>query len=371
MINLLILTVNIGGGHNAAANALKSYIKDSKYEVNISVVDYIEYINHGLSKLTAVAYEACTKNIPQLYKASYNIRNMIPKKVSHSKSIFNIKSKALIEEYKPDIVVCLHPFIVSEITDLKNRYDFRYDIFVLMTDFDLHEGWVSPGVNRYIVSSNFMRLRLLDKGISEFKIHTFGIPTSCCLSNKYNKVTARQELNLAEDMITILLVGGSFGAGKIKNILKEIIESTLEIQVVIIAGKDSVLKKDLEKIGDLYNKPIQVLGFTEKIFLYMDAADILITKPGGLTITEAIIKQLPMIIVNPIPGQEEENANFLLNKGIAVSANNKNIAIVLKDLLEDKERIKDMKVISTRYAKPNACRDIANILIEYEGVLCE
>ncbi len=371
MINLLILTVNIGGGHNAAANALKNYIEKNNYDINTSVIDYIDYINHGLSKLTAAAYEACTKKIPQLYRASYNVRNMIPKKNHKSKLISNTKSKKLIKEYAPNIVVCLHPFIVSEITDLKNKYNFNYDVFVLITDFDFHEGWISPGVNKYIVSSNFMRLRLLGKGIPDFKIHTFGIPSSCSCTNKNSKIEARQKLDLEKNITTVLLVGGSFGAGKIQDILKNIIESALEVQIVVIAGKDAKLKNKLKEISSCYDNPIRILGFTERIFLYMDAADILITKPGGLTITEAIIKQLPMIIVNPIPGQEEENAAFLLNKGLAVCANNKNISIHLKDLLEDKERIEDMQIISKRYAKPNACLDFTNIVTEYKGALCE
>lgn len=363
--NILLLTANTGGGHNTAANALKNYIDKNEYNMNISVVEYFKYINPKLSKLTSVTYEVFTKNMPSLYKASYNIRNLIPNKDSNfSKALFNTRSTALIEEYKPDIVVCIHPFIVSEIMEVKKINNYKFSVFVLMTDFNFHEGWVYPGVDRYIVSNDFMRLKLMKKNVLKNKIHCFGIPTSDKFNLKLDKKQARIELGL-KNMTTVLIIGGSFGAGKIQKVFEELASSNLDIQLVIIAGRDQNLKKDLLKLTNKYDKIVQVLGYTDKLSLYMDAVDILITKPGGLTLTEAMIKELPMIVVNPIPGQEEENETFLLNKGIAVSALNKNISIVLADLLEDSNRIKNMKLMSSIYAKPNASKDISYLLTNY------
>ncbi len=370
MKNVLLLTANIGGGHNAAANALKSYAKKNNYNINISVVDYLEYIDPQLSKLSSTTYEVCAKNIPQLYKVLYNANNTsIKKDIIFSRPLFNFKSKALINEYKPDIVICNHPFIVPEIINTRSTNKFTYSVFVLMTDLDFHEGWVYPGVDRYIVSNNFMHIKLLQKDIPNDKICCYGIPTSYKFVEEKDKTQARKELNL-RDMTTVLLIGGSFGAGKIQKVFKQIASSKLDIQIVVIAGKDVSLKNDLLKVSNMYDKPIKILGYTNQMSLYMDAVDILITKPGGLTITEAMIKCVPMIIINPIPGQEEENADFLLNKGISVLANNKNISLVLMDLLKDKERIQDMKQNSARYAKPNACKDILNLIINYKGELC-
>lgn len=365
MKNILLLTANTGGGHNTAANALKDYIDKNDYEMNISVVEYFKYINPKLSKLTSVTYEVFTKNMPSLYKASYNIRNLIPNKDSNfSKALFNTRSTALIEEYKPDIVVCIHPFIVSEMMEVRKVNNYRFGVFVLMTDFNFHEGWVYPGVDRYIVSNDFMRLKLMKKDVPEYKIHCYGIPTLDEFNIKLDKNQARRALGL-KDMTTVLVVGGSFGAGKIQKVFEELADCHLDIQIIIIAGKNKNLKKDLLKLANRYKKVVQVLGYTDQLPLYMDAADVLITKPGGLTITEAMIKELPMIVVNPIPGQEEENETFLLNKGIAVSALNKNISIVLADLLEDSNRIKNMKLMSSIYAKPNASKQISNLLVNF------
>jgi processive 1,2-diacylglycerol beta-glucosyltransferase len=211
-----------------------------------------------------------------------------------------------------------------------------------------------------------MKYRLENEKILPYKIKTTGIPTSMKMKNKIEIQEARKNLGL-KDKQTVLIMGGSFGAGNLKKLMDSLGKSDLDLQYVFIAGNNKRTKKALEKHKENYDKDIFVEGFTQKISLYMDASDVLITKPGGLTVTEALIKRIPIIINKPIPGQEEENAIYLQNKGLAVRITKENeAAVIIKDLINDEKRLEHMKVMAAHYGKPDAAKDFFEVLDEFE-----
>jgi processive 1,2-diacylglycerol beta-glucosyltransferase len=367
MKNVLILTASMGGGHNSASNAIKEYSDMHRKEYNVKIIDILEYIQPVLSIIAGKSYEINAKSFPELYGVFYDLNNTTEAKLTKNNiSIFFSKLKELIKEYNPDYVVCVHPVAISSIIKTRKKYGFEFKTIVLMTDFDFHSTWVNREVDMFIVSSQFMKYRLENEKILPYKIKTTGIPTSMKMKNKIEIQEARKNLGL-KDKQTVLIMGGSFGAGNLKKLMDSLGKSDLDLQYVFIAGNNKRTKKALEKHKENYDKDIFVEGFTQKISLYMDASDVLITKPGGLTVTEALIKRIPIIINKPIPGQEEENAIYLQNKGLAVRITKENeAAVIIKDLINDEKRLEHMKVMAAHYGKPDAAKDFFEVLDEFE-----
>ncbi|HBH11580.1 MAG: Monogalactosyldiacylglycerol synthase [Clostridiales bacterium 38_11] len=367
MKRALVLTVSIGGGHNATSRAIKEYSENFRDDYQVEIVDILEYIRPVLSKIAGKGYEINAKTFPEVYGWLYELNNSTEGKLTKNNlSLFYTKLKELIEKFQPDYIICVHPVSIGNIIKTRKKFGYQYKIVVLVTDYDYHSSWIHEEADIFIVSSNYMKFRMMDDGIPIEKIKVTGIPTS--LDN--NKITlkdeARRILEL-KDKTTILAMGGSFGAGKFKRLMDVIGESDLDIQMVFIAGKNKRTKRILEKHMKEFDKDFRVVGYTDQVSLYMDASDFLITKPGGLTISEALIKNIPIIINNPIPGQEEENAIYLLNKGIAVRLNKDNeISALLKDLINDPIRINNMKEMQKHYSKPNASEDLFNVLDTFE-----
>ena len=359
MKKVVILTASIGGGHNAASKAIKEYADYYREDIEVVVVDVLEYIRPILSKIAGKTYEINVKNFPEFYGWQYDLNNSTDGMLGKNNlSPFLSKLKELVEEFTPDLIISVHPVSVTSIIKIREKYGFDFKVMVVVTDFDYHASWINKDVDMFIVSSSFMKLKLVADEIPLDRIMDTGIPTSIDIQKKMSKTKARKLLNL-KDKKTILIMGGSFGAGNLKKLMTSILQSSLDIQCVFIAGSNKRAKKILAKLSENSGKDIIVEGYTNQISRYMDAADFLVTKPGGLTVTEVLIKNIPLVITKPIPGQEEENSNYLLNHGIGVRLDKEEeLAIQLEDLIYDAVRIRHMKELQLHYAKPEATKDI-------------
>lgn len=359
MKKVVILTAPIGGGHNAASKAIKEYADYYREDIEVVVVDVLEYIRPILSKIAGKTYEINVKNFPEFYGWQYDLNNSTDGMLGKNNlSPFLSKLKELVEEFTPDLIISVHPVSVTSIIKIREKYGFDFKVMVVVTDFDYHASWINKDVDMFIVSSSFMKLKLVADEIPLDRIMDTGIPTSIDIQKKMSKTKARKLLNL-KDKKTILIMGGSFGAGNLKKLMTSILQSSLDIQCVFIAGSNKRAKKILAKLSENSGKDIIVEGYTNQISRYMDAADFLVTKPGGLTVTEVLIKNIPLVITKPIPGQEEENSNYLLNHGIGVRLDKEEeLAIQLEDLIYDAVRIRHMKELQLHYAKPEATKDI-------------
>jgi len=365
MKNVLVLTASIGGGHNSASAAIKEYAERYRLEYSVHVIDILEYIQPLLSKIAGKSYEVNAKNFPELYGWFYDLNNSTEAKFTRNNiGFFFSRLKELIEEYRPDYVISVHPVAIGSVIKTRKKYQFDFKLVVLMTDFDYHSTWVNHEADMFIVSSRFMKYRLENDMISPDKIRTTGIPTHMSIQQVKDKAVAREELGM-EDKTTILIMGGSFGAGKLKKMMDQLASSDLDVQLVFIAGNNKRTKKALEKNAKKYEKNIRVEGFTNQISSYMDASDVLVTKTGGLTVTEALIKGIPIVINHPIPGQEEENATYLQNKGLGVRITKDREAVaIIRDLLEDDVRLAHMKMMASHYRKPDAAKHFFEVLDE-------
>ena len=257
-------------------------------------------------------------------------------------------------------------------TILKQKGKIDAKLATVITDYgeDPYNEWTCNYnyIDYIFVAHDKIKETLISKGIPQNKIYVTGIPVSDKFLQKYNKNQTFSELGLNPNKKTILFFGGGeLGLGKSKtlDIFECLMKNFQNIQVITISGKNESLKISFEKLVNEYNKNTEVcvLGFTDKVAEFMASSDLVITKPGGLTSTEALVSNLPIVAINPIPGQEEENASFLESNGAAVwLRKNDDINFVLKVLLNGDGKISSMKDCIRKIAKPNSTKDICEII---------
>lgn len=363
-MDILFLSISAGGGHMKASEALKTHIEESYPESRIILLDSLRYINPIVDKLIIGSYINTLKKTPKIYGKLYDIAESGDNLTDVSQTVNRIlsyKIKRLIREFVPDLVVCTHPFPLQMVTNLKKKAEIKSKIVTVVTDFTVHPFWLHDVVDAYIVAHPIMKFEMIKKGIREDIIHPLGIPVSGKFLHYYNKSEIRKELDL-QDVTTILIMGGSLGFGDIKETFQALLNIEKELQLILVAGKNQKLIKQVQKYSSKSRKNVKIYGYTDKIPELMSASDFIISKPGGLTVSEALVKNLPLILISPIPGQEEKNARFLQNSGVAARIYPKqNVEEVLYQVMDNPLRIKHMKEMAKYLSRPHACKDIANL----------
>ncbi|MEW8956097.1 glycosyltransferase [Clostridium sp.] len=365
-MKVLMLSVSAGGGHMNAAKAIKSYILDKYDDSEVEIVDTLRYINPVLDKLIIGSYLKSLKISPSIFGMIYNHSETDPGIANVSNKInelFSTKIYNLIEGFNPDVLISTHPFSTEILSILKGKSLIDKPCITIMTDYTPHSFWIHPNVDAYIVSNDDMIDEMEERGVLKDKIFPFGIPVSPSFNTPYDNKNTLISLDLDPDKTTLLLMGGSLGMGNIVNVYKELISIPLDFQIIILAGNNDKLLSSLNSEVEYSLKETRIIGFTKEVNKYMQACDLLLTKPGGLTITEALISELPMALFSPIPGQEEKNAEFLLNHGVAIDLGDGiNCKDKIYEILKDSELLKDMKVKARALSKPNSCKDMVNLI---------
>lgn len=366
-MRVLFLSVSTGGGHEKAAQALKESL-GLFYPGTVSMtVDSLKYINPVFERLLVNSYLATVKEKPQIYKKIFYSSNLnhISSAVN---SFFSHKLLKLLKSFKPSIAICTHPFPLQMLSSLKRRHEIDVPVIAVLTDYITHPSWIQDHIDAFIVSHEDMAESLLSKGILPCNIHRFGIPVGQSFLKTKERSGLLKELGLSTKP-TVLIMGGSLGLGDIKSAFTALISSRLEIQIIIITGENEKVRKELLQI-DHKGKEVKIIGYTNNVSLYMDVSDILITKPGGMTVSEALVKHLPLILISPLPGQEEGNMEFLVREGAAVVANDiKSIKDIVIFLLKNPLKRSLMKEAAKRISRPCAANDtilLAKALVEGE-----
>ncbi|WP_027309434.1 glycosyltransferase [Caloramator sp. ALD01] len=366
-MKILCLTVSAGSGHIKAAEAIGKYFKTHYNDVQFEMVDTLKYINPIIDKIIVGGYLKSLKKTPALYGKLYKYADS-EDTLSNLSSIINeilsIKIKGLIEEYEPQAIVCTHPFPLEMVSKLKRKNKIECPCIAILTDYAPHSFWLYSHIDAYVIPNEDFIQDLVEKGIEKETIYPLGIPVSEEFLQRIDKREARKELEL-DDKFTVLLMGGGLGIGNIKDMFEKLAFSKLDIQIIACAGQNIKLRNQLNEIASRTNKRTIVFDYTDNINLLMSASDLLISKPGGLTITEALIKEIPIVINSAIPGQEEKNADYLLNNGIAARIHSDDSVVsILMQLLNSKVRLQHMKECCREKAKPNATRDICNLILQ-------
>ena len=356
----LILTAATGGGHIQAAKNLKNEIEKqgntciiyglfNKSKFHIIEKGYDFLLNANLNKAYSILYKISDID----FINSFFLKNFL----IH----YELKLKKLLETEKPDVIISTHPFGVPMYAQLRRLFKFDIPYIQIITDFKAHATYIDKVVDAYIVGSDYTKETLVEKGIDQDKVFIFGIPVK-------EEFRTKKE-NISDDF-NILLMGGSLGLKAMEKVVDILVNSNLPIHLTVVCGKNIKLQKKLTKTltKQIIDGKVHIYGFTDKISDIMDNSKLIITKPGGLTSTEAINKHLPMIIPFYIPGQEEENTAFLVESNMALEIKDfEHIPNYINFLIENNEyynnMVDSMKKLAKCYSTTKII-ELANQLIK-------
>lgn len=375
-MKVLIFYASYGGGHLNAAKSIENCIKTNYKNINVELIDCMKYVNRAIEKITTSAYKSMAKKAPWAWGRIYSDAQKGPLAhiTTRSNKILAIKLLKLLKEKQPDLIISTHPFGSQMCTYLKRKNKITAKIATIMTDFAPHDQWLvgHEYTDYFFVANDKMKNYLIDKNISKDRVFVTGIPISENFQKSYNKEEILKKYNLDENKFTVLFFGGGeFGLGKTRTvqIFDAFVKETNHnnIQIVAISGKNPKMKLAFEDVVN-FNKAfnnVKIIEFSNEIPKLMAISNLVVTKPGGLTTSESLASSLPMVIINPIPGQEEENAEFLESKNIAVwIKKSDDPKSIIESLINDKEKLNVMKENTQILAKPNSTKDICHILFE-------
>jgi processive 1,2-diacylglycerol beta-glucosyltransferase len=368
LMKVLILSVSAGGGHTQAAEALKKSILSNSPDSEVLIIDTIKYINPILDKVVIGSYLKSLKLSPAIFGKIYNLAESEDGLATFSNKIVEIvvfRLIPLINEVKPDIIVATHPFSAEMVSVLKSKEKINIPAVTIMTDYASHNFWLHPSIDAYVVSNDDMVNEMVSRGVPREIVHSLGIPVSPDFLKLHDRNETLSALELDASRNTVLLMGGSLGMGKIQDVYEQLQEINGDIQIIVITGNNKRLYSKLLDFQPYANNTTRVIGFTKEVNKYMQACDLLITKPGGMTITEALISTIPLAIFSAIPGHEEKNAEFLLKHGLAISlSDGKNCKSIIEKLLMSPDELSNIKQNCKKYAKPNSGDSIYKLFSE-------
>lgn len=358
----LIFTVSAGNGHNIAARLIKSKILQEDPSAEIKIVDaYKEYAKKPAAWAVEKGYIFVCNHLVWLY-------NLVFKRCEKSKvedkdragvhkDAFNIMGGMLREiyTYQPDVVIGTHIYTVVALTDLRKVYDIPAKIIALTLDYGISPYWeCATGVDYMFITGEYMKKPFLEKGFTEQQLIVSGIPVGENFSKEMDKIEARKELGLDENLFTIIIMKAGFFSIKNREIVNQLSKVKERIQVVIINGRSEESKLDLDRRIPKLKHKIFNLGFVNNIDKFFSASDLVVGKAGGLTTTESVTKALPSLIISRLPQQEVYNKKYLVDNGCALSVDRKNpISKNINDLISDRKKYNNLVKNCLRVRKLN------------------
>ena len=373
MKKVLIFYASYGGGHLSAAKSILKYITEHYASVEAEMIDCMKYINKPIEKVTTGAYREMAKKAPKLWGKVYSgsEKGVLSKISKDSNKLMARKLNHLLHEKEPDLVISTHPFSSQMVSYLKKKGKLTCTLATIMTDFAMHKQWLigHEFTEYFFVSNEIMKQNMIDYGVAKSKIHVTGIPMSDRFFENFDteKIYEMFELDINKKVI-LFFGGGEFGLGKERTsqILQAFIQKIPNYQIVAVAGKNEKMKEAFEQLVQTNHAQdrVRVLGFTDKVPELMHISSLVVTKPGGLTTTESLASNLPIVIINPIPGQEEENAEFLVSNGVGawIKKDDKPEKIIT-DLFAYPHTLEQMKKNTEKFTKQYSTKVICEMLL--------
>lgn len=365
---ILVISTSAGSGHLTAAEAVCQAFENQN--VQIKNIDALDYTNFVFKKIYAKSYLTMVNRLPNFW--GYFYRKFDKKssalRVAEIRKLLSavnaVKLFDLVRKFKPHYILHTH-FLSAEIIGQSRRFSNIRE-GVIITDYDTHNFWINKNVDDYFVPTEEVKWGLRRKGVLA-NIYVTGIPVRRRFLEKKDKYEMRRKLNLDKNSFLVLVLGGGFGIGLIRDAVENIIKLPFKqrLQIVVITGKNKTLKKKIENINLTSNNINKiVLGYIDNIDEYMYASDLAIGKAGGLTISELMVVGIPMIVLAPIPGQEERNTDYLLENGAALKADNiYSLEYKLVNLVQDPKRLSFLRSNVKKIAQPHAAHDIVKIIL--------
>ncbi|MDR5708759.1 MAG: glycosyltransferase [Armatimonadota bacterium] len=366
---ILVLSATYGGGHQRVAEALRSAWAELLPAIQVEIVDFFEaFVNPALNRMVRSLYVTSVRHAPAVWGAFYYATGNIRPDSPTQRLINRLGRQRLVaylRNVRPALLVHVHPTPAGVVSDLKAEGEVHQPSAVVLTDYAIHSQWIHPHVDRYCVPSEAVRAGLVDRGVPADRIFITGIPIAREFTLPLDRREVAPRLGLDPDRTTVLVMAGAYAMlGGILEIHRVILSLPHRVQAVFICGRDAGLVERLRR-RSRRRPEVRVEGYVANVAEWMTCADLLVTKAGGATVSEALAKALPMVIYRPIPGQEEWNTRMLVEAGAArIARNPEELARLLHGLLRDPGELDRMQQAARKAARPNAAREAAQRILE-------
>ncbi len=371
-IKILLLYISNVSGHYRAAEAIKQALEKLYPQVQVKEENLFNHGNSLIVKIMDALYYAVVKLTPWLWNFLWDNRLIYWFTFPSRDFLYHYNSsrfyKEVIAPFSPRAVICTHNIACALCSTIKRKKSLSYLLAAVPTDYALHPYWFYKNVDFYFLAHERLRENLQRKGIPSYKIQTTGIPILSVFSEYQDRQKLKKKWGLKKDVFTILLMGGGQGMGSLRQIVLNLDKLHLPVQLLVVSGINHGLEEKLQEMKSKLDVPMKVWGYVEEVDELMEVSDLLISKPGGLTTAEVLVKGLPMGIVNSLGGQEKRNQEFLLKKKIAFKLSNKKdmTDLIVRFLHESHESFdfKEWQIKVKELAKPEAALDIARRVVQ-------
>lgn len=365
---MLLLSATFGDGHKQVANAISEVVEYTLPNMEPIIIDIMEWLHPVLYPVSNYFYKRVIKKFPQVYGYLYQKtreRNAFSAKLNTLFSMGMRSMLEILEEINPSVVVSTYPFAAGIMSKLKEQGLIDIPVVTIITDYTDHSYWIHPYTDQYVVGSRQVRDRLISLGVDSRKIKCTGIPIRQKFVKKQPRKLLMEKYGLNSSQFTILIMGGGDGFfGKGKSTFQALENLSCSVQLIVVCGRNKKLRKQLEEELGISKHNVLVLGFCENIHELMSVADLMISKPGGVTTSEAIAMELPLLIFNPLPGQEEDNANYLVQTGIAIRAEDEqDLLLKIDSILYDSFSLLSMRQKTKQFQTKTSSLDALAVIL--------
>ncbi len=364
---VLLMYITKVSGHRQATVAIQKALKDLDPTLVAPAVNGFGYTYPVLERVVNSAYMSVIKTTPKVWDYMYDNPKIVKKSQSIKKFLHKTsrdKIAKLFNKHKPDTVVCTQAFPCGMVADFKTEHKLDITLIGVLTDFSPHSYWINEGVDYYIVPSLEAKERFIKKGVPSDNIKVYGIPIRSKFSVQLDSKPILEKIGFDPDLPVILIMGGGQGLGPIKSIVKSLLKVEMNFQMIVLTGVNKKIINKLNKSIKKSTKKVLILEYTQNVDELMEVASLIISKPGGITTAESLAKGLPMVIVDPIPGQEMRNTDFLIKQGVGIRIDDtSDVGEEIELLLKSPERLMKMSEAAYACAKPHAALDIAKLIL--------
>lgn len=364
MKRILIISASAGSGHTTAARAIEQWLGTvQRYpdEFQVTHIDILQFSTMLYKKVYRDVYLYLASKQPLLYGYIFSTSDRLKREKKPDflrrfmDNINALKFTEFIKDTPWDVIVTTHFLSSQLLADLKVKKKIFCPLVTVVTDYGLHSYWINPECDYYIVADSASQHHLGAMGIPPERIHNFGIPVLPAFSQKKSRPALKKELGLVPAPPSVLLLSGGFGVSPIEHIVADLVRVKNKFQLVAVAGHNRKMLQKLQALAPSLPFHLLPVGYTDRMDQYMAVCDLVISKPGGLTTAEAMSQGLPMIVINPIPGQEDMNSDMLLEGGAGVKAMHPvEVSYKLEMVLGSPGRLQQMKKAAKKLAKPRA-----------------
>ncbi len=371
---VLILSVSAGSGHTRASEALKAAFKELDENCHVEILDTFKYTSPFLEWLILGTYLNMLKFAPSLYGSIYNRSEKGRFLSGNAKKIFYnllsrftaVKLLEYIKHFNPDAIISTHPFPLGILAALRRMKQCPCFTAAAITDFVLHPYWVFPEIDLYLASSEEMVRDLLGYGLPAEKALLTGIPIDPIFNKQIDKIKFLEKHGLDPNLKTVLVMGGGLGIGPSQKSVESLGNLDLPCQLIVVAGFNAQLKQNIEKIAVSLPNRVCVFGYVNNIHELMAVSDIMVSKAGGLSCSEALASGLPVIILNPLPGQELWNSQYLVSQGAALQAGSvEELVKIARYLLEKPDTLAELSSRALKLARSNSSSLAARFIYQH------